>query len=171
MASSQVSGHRLCLCVLGTEGRLLDVQLAQLEQLNNMPLNNRFQSIAFALFRIVFGLLFLQFGTQKLFAWPNSPTGYTPSALLKAAAVIELTCGVLIMIGLLTEFAAFVAAGEMAFAYFLGHFPIAFWPVVSRGVPAVLFCFAFLFVAAHGAGQWSLDTVFRASSRDLQSRH
>ena len=129
-----------------------------------MPLKNRFQLIAFTLFRIVFGLLFLQFGTQKLFAWPNSPTGYTPSALLRVAAGIELTCGFLIMIGLLTEFAAFIAAGEMAFAYFLGHFPIAFWPVVSKGVPAVLFCFAFLFIAAHGAGQWSLDNLWRKRS-------
>jgi len=129
-----------------------------------MPLNNRFQRIAFALFRIVFGLLFLQFGTQKLFAWPNSPTGYTPTGLLRVAACIELTCGFLIMIGLLAEFAAFVAAGEMAFAYFLGHFPIAFWPVVSKGVPAVLFCFAFLFIAAHGAGQWSLDNLWRQRS-------
>ena len=59
------------------------------------------------------------------------------------------------------KFAAFLAAGEMAFAYFLGHFPIAFWPVVSKGVPAVLFCFAFLFIAAHGAGQWSLDNLWR----------
>lgn len=129
-----------------------------------MPLNNRFQAIAFTLFRIVFGMLFLQFGTQKLFAWPNSPTGYTPSALLKVAACVELTCGFLIMVGLLTEFAAFIAAGEMAFAYFLGHFPIAFWPVVSKGVPAVLFCFAFLFIATHGAGQWSLDNLWTKRS-------
>src|SRR5262245_57330413 len=113
-----------------------------------MPFNERLQPIAFVLFRIVFGLLFLQFGTQKLFAWPNAATGYTPSALLTVAACIELTCGLLIMVGLLTEFAAFLAAGEMAFAYFLGHFPTAFWPIVSKGVPAVLFCFAFLFIAA-----------------------
>ena len=127
---------------------------------------NRLQPKAFALFRIVFGLLFLQFGTQKLFGWPNSPTGYTPTALTKVAACIELTCGFLIMIGLLTKFAAFVASGEMAFAYFLGHFPIAFWPVVSKGVPAVLFCFAFLFIAAHGAGQRSFDNLWKKHSRE-----
>src|SRR5215475_6055694 len=96
------------------------------------------EPFAFALFRIVFGLLFLQFGTQKLFGWPNTPTGYTPTAMLRTAACIELICGLLIMIGL---FAAFIASGEMMFAYFLGHFPIAFWPIVSKGVPAVLFCF------------------------------
>jgi putative oxidoreductase len=150
----------VCRHILAITGEQTDNKRGRI-----MPLINRFQPIAFALFRIVFGLLFLQFGTQKLFAWPNAPTGYTPTPLLRAAAFIELICGLLIMIGLLTEFAAFVAAGEMAFAYFLGHFPIAVWPVVSKGVPAVLFCFAFLFIAAHGAGRWSLDNLWRKRSK------
>jgi putative oxidoreductase len=119
------------------------------------------EPFAFALFRIVFGFLFLQFGTQKLFGWPNTPVGYTPSPLMKVAACIELTCGFLIMIGFVTELAAFLASGEMAVAYFLAHFPIGFWPLLSRGVPAVLFCFAFLFIAAHGAGIWSVDGLWR----------
>jgi len=119
------------------------------------------QPIAFALFRVMFGLLFLQFGTQKLFGWPNTPVGYHPTALMKIAAGIELTCGFLIMIGSFTKLAAFLASGEMAFAYFLAHFPVALWPLVSKGVPAVLFCFAFLFIATHGAGDWSLDGLFR----------
>src|SRR5262249_25039428 len=110
-------------------------------------IRSRIEPYAFALFRIVFGLLFLQFGTQKLFEWPSVPVGYTPETILIVAAWIELVSGFLIMIGLLAHMAAFVASGEMAFAYFLGHFPVAFWPVVSRGVPAVLFCFAFLFIA------------------------
>jgi uncharacterized membrane protein YphA (DoxX/SURF4 family) len=84
-----------------------------------------------------------------------------PSPLLKTAACIELTCGLLISIGLMTELVAILASGEMAFAYFLGHFPIAFWPIASKGVPAVLFCFAFLFIATHGAGIWSLDSLWR----------
>jgi putative oxidoreductase len=121
----------------------------------------RLEPYAFALFRVVFGLLFLQFGTQKLFSWPNAPTGYTPTTLTKIAACIELTCGFLIMVGLVAEFAAFIASGEMAVAYFLAHFPIGVWPVVSRGVPAVLFCFAFLFIATHGAGIWSVDVLWR----------
>ena len=120
------------------------------------------QPIAFALFRVVFGLLFLQFGTQKLFGWPNTPVGYHPTALTKIAAGIELTCGFLIMIGSFTKLAAFLASGEMAFAYFLAHFPVALWPLVSKGVPAVLFCFAFLFIAANGAGDWSIDALLRA---------
>lgn len=121
------------------------------------------EPFAFALFRIVFGLLFLQFGTQKFFSWPSTPVGYTPTALLRVAACIELMCGFLIMIGFLTRIAAFLASGEMAFAYFLGHFPLAFWPVASRGVPAVLFCFAFLFIASHGGGKWSVDNLSKAA--------
>lgn len=78
-----------------------------------------------------------------------------------AAACLELSCGFLIMIGLVADFAAILASGEMAFAYFLGHFLIAFWPVVSRGVPAALFCFACLFIAARGAGNWRLDSLWR----------
>ena len=120
----------------------------------------RFESIAFALFRMVFGFLFMQFGTQKLFAWPNHAS-IPISSLLEVAASIELTCGFLILIGFLTEFAALLACGEMALAYFLGHFPLSVWPIVSKGVPAVLFCFAFLFIATHGSGKWSLDGLWR----------
>jgi putative oxidoreductase len=119
----------------------------------------RFEPISFLLFRIVFGFLFLQFGTQKLFGWPNLPVGYRPTALMMTAASVELICGFLITIGFATQLAAFLASGEMAVAYFLAHFPISSWPVVSRGVPAVLFCFAFLLIAIHGAGTWSIDRL------------
>jgi|SRR5262249_38846723 len=129
----------------------------------------RLRPITFALFRIVFGLLFLQFGTQKLFGWPNNPTGYSPTALTRSAAGIELACGFLIMIGLFTNLAAFLASGEMAVAYFLAHFPLGVWPLVSRGVPAVLFCFAFLFIATYGAGDLSIDALLRAR-KGKQSR-
>src|SRR2546430_15717755 len=107
------------------------------------------EPFAFALFRMVFGFLFLQLGTQKLFGWSNHAS-IAISPLLKVAASIELSCGFLILIGLFTEFAALLACAEMAFAYFLGHFALSFWPIVSKGVPAVLFCFAFLFcVSVH----------------------
>ncbi|HSC56083.1 MAG TPA: DoxX family protein [Nitrospira sp.] len=122
----------------------------------------RFEPFAFALFRAVFGLLFLQFGTQKLFGWPNT-ANVTLTPLLRAAGCIELTCGVCILLGFVTAFAALMAAGEMAFAYFLGHFPLALWPIVNKGVPAVLFCFAFLFIATHGSGIWSVDSLLSTS--------
>ena len=119
-----------------------------------------FEPYAFTLFRVVFGLLFLQHGTQKLFGWPGT-FERTLTSLVKVAACIEVVCGFLIMVGLLTELAAFFACGEMAFAYFLAHFPVAFWPIVSGGELPVLYCFAFLFMANHGAGVWSLDRLWR----------
>jgi putative oxidoreductase len=126
-----------------------------------------FEPSAFALFRIVFGLLFFQHGAQKLLGWPNS-LGVLPT-ILKIAGTIELSCGLLIMIGLIADFAAFLACGEMAFAYFTGHFPHGFWPIINKGEPAVLFCFAFLFIAAHGAGIWSVDRLWRKPSLVAQA--
>jgi putative oxidoreductase len=76
---------------------------------------------------------------------------------LVTAGWIEMVCGTLIMLGLLTRPAAFLASGEMAFAYFIAHFPHGFWPIQNHGEPAVLFCFIFLFFAANGAGPLSVD--------------
>ncbi|HEY6146487.1 MAG TPA: DoxX family protein [Thermoanaerobaculia bacterium] len=118
----------------------------------------RMPGIAWALLRIVAGLLFASHGGQKLFGWFGSPP-MTGKPLLLAAAIIELVCGTLIAVGLFARPAAFVAAGEMAVAYFMMHAPQAFWPVQNKGENAVLYCFFFLVVAAHGAGAWSLDSV------------
>ncbi len=127
------------------------------------PLLSRVEPYAFALFRIVFGLLYFQHGAQKLLGWPNA-LGFQLPPLLKVAGTIELSCGFLIMIGLVADFAAFLACGEMAAAYFIGHFPHGFWPIINKGEPAVLNCFAFLFIAAHGAGIWSIDSLWRKRS-------
>ena len=127
------------------------------------PLLSRVEPYAFALFRIVFGLLFFQHGAQKLLGWPNSLSFQLPT-LLKIAGTIELTCGFLIMIGFVADFAAFLACGEMACAYFIGHFPHGFWPIINQGEPAVLNCFAFLLIASHGAGTWSIDSLWRRPS-------
>jgi putative oxidoreductase len=81
--------------------------------------------------------------------------------MVLAAGVIELVCGVLIAIGLLTGFAAFVASGQMAFAYFIGHAGNGFFPLVNKGELAVLYCFLFLYIATRGAVIWGLDTVMR----------
>jgi putative oxidoreductase len=110
-----------------------------------------------AVLRIVVGLLFLEHATQKFFAFPVPfPVQPIPSLLL-AGGVIELITGVLITLGLFTRLAAFVASGEMAFAYFYVHFPQSFWPVVNKGEAAILFCFIFLYLAAAGPGAWSID--------------
>ena len=108
--------------------------------------------------RIVAGLLFMMHGTMKLLAYPAPfPMHLSPFTMLWFAGVIELVGGALVLVGLFTSIAAFVMAGEMAFAYFIGHFPKAFWPVQNGGDAAVLYCFVFLYLAAAGAGPWSVD--------------
>lgn len=125
-----------------------------------------FASYAYALLRIVVGLLFVCHGGQKLFGWFGGqpvPLG----SLFGVAGILEMVLGILITIGLLTGTAAFIASGEMAVAYFIGHFPKSFWPLENQGEPAVLFCFIFLYMATQGSGIWSID----ASSRGRRRRY
>jgi putative oxidoreductase len=113
-----------------------------------------------ALLRIVSGLLFLHHGGMKLLGWfGGMPAGAELTPLVVTAGVIELVCGILILLGLLTRPAAFLASGEMAFAYFMKHAPNGFWPIQNHGEPAVLYCFIFLFLAASGAGPLSVDAL------------
>ena len=125
----------------------------------------RYASVTYALFRIVFGYIFFVFGIQK-FGFLGGDA--VPLASMQgAAAVIEAVGGFLIMIGLLTRPAAFIASGEMAFAYFYVHVMMMgaaagmpaglLVPQINRGVDAALFCFAFLYIASRGAGIWSVD--------------
>jgi putative oxidoreductase len=102
------------------------------------------------------GLFFLMHGGQKWFGWFGGIAGPL-DPLLKVAGVIELVGGFLIMIGLFTRPAAFLASGEMAVAYFKAHFPHGVWPIPSHGEGAALYCFIFLFFAANGAGPFSVD--------------
>lgn len=113
---------------------------------------------AFAIFRIVAGLLFLMHGTQKLFGFPGGKA-VPLASLIGVAGVIELVCGALILVGFLGGLAAFIAAGEMAVAYFMVHAPQGLWPIQNQGELAALYCFAFLFIAAHGSGIWSADAM------------
>jgi len=116
----------------------------------------------YSLFRIVAGLLYMAHGLQKLFGM----FGGTPPALMSlagAAGVIETGAGLLIVLGLFTRPAAFLASGQMAAAFFLSHFPRAFWPIENGGELATVFCFAFLYFAARGAGPVSVDALRGAS--------
>lgn len=117
---------------------------------------SEFQEQAYALFRIVFGFLFIWHGAQKLFNFPlDFP--YPLNNLMYAAGGIELVGGALIMIGLLTRPAAFICSGTMAAAYWMAHGMEDFWPIINNGEMAVMYCFAFLFIATHGAGIWAVD--------------
>jgi putative oxidoreductase len=113
--------------------------------------------------RIVAAFLFIQFGTTKLFGLPAPimPGGGTapPGSLAWVASVLETFGGLLMLLGLFTRPVAFILSGEMAVAYFIGHAPQGFWPVLNQGHPAIMFCFVFLYLSAAGAGPWSLDAA------------
>lgn len=116
---------------------------------------SRLADPAFALMRVVVGLLFAQHGAQKLFGLLGG-TRVAPASQLGLAGFIEFVCGLMIALGVYPRWAAFLAAGEMAYAYFTRHAPHGFWPIVNRGEPAVLYCFVFLYIAAHGGGRWTI---------------
>ena len=114
--------------------------------------------------RIVFGFLFLQYGLQKMFHIPPAEhplLPMTPMTKMWFAAVIELIGGSMIILGIFTRFAAFIASGEMAIAYFEAHASKApwYWPLQSNGIPAVAFCFVFLYFVFAGGGAFSLDRL------------
>ena len=118
-----------------------------------------------SILRIVAAFLFIQFGTAKLFAMPGPlmPGGGTVpmGSLAWFAGVIEAIGGLFLLFGLCTRPIAFIVSGEMAIAYFHGHAPHGFWPVLNGGHPAVLFCFVWLYFSSAGGGAWSLDALFR----------
>jgi putative oxidoreductase len=128
-----------------------------------------YSSPVLSIFRIIFGLLFTLHGSMKLFGWPLGeavPTGTWPFFF---AGVIEFVLGLMITLGVFSRIAAFIASGEMAFAYFYQHWPplsggemSSFWPYDGQlggngGEVAIMYCFAFLLLATTGAGTWSVD--------------
>lgn len=123
-------------------------------------------TISLTLLRVMSGLMFFQAGSVKILGWfGGMPAGVEMTPLILAAGWLEVIGGPLLMLGLLTRPAAFILSGQMAVAYFIAHFPAGFWPIQNRGEPAVLLCFIFLFFAAYGAGQWSLDAIFCKKSK------
>ena len=117
--------------------------------------------------RIVVAFLYFQVGSAKWFAFPAAimPGGGTApvGSLVWFAGIIEVVGGTFLVLGLFTRPVAFILSGEMAFAYFIGHFPNGFWPVLNQGAPAVFYCFTFLYFSAAGAGPWSLDALLARS--------
>jgi len=119
----------------------------------------------YALLRVVTGLLFFCHGVQKLFGFPGG-RAVAGTSLLQTAGIIELVAGALIALGLWTSYAAFLASGEMAVAYFTAHAPGGFWPILNRGELAVVYCLLFLYIASRGAGPLSVEE-WCAGSKNL----
>jgi putative oxidoreductase len=115
---------------------------------------------SYFLMRVVFGVLFACHGAQKLFSLFGG-RGFPSESLMIAAGIIEFLCGILVALGLWAGYAAFIASGQMAAAYFMRHSPEGFWPIVNRGELAVLYCFAFFYIATQGAGPLSIDALIK----------
>jgi putative oxidoreductase len=134
---------------------------------------SRYAGTVYCLMRLIVGLLFACHGGQKLLGFPPGGHG-AGTGLMLLGGWIELVCGFLIAFGLLTRIAAFLAAGEMAYAYFfmhasgavaeMMHKPLTtpaqhFFPILNGGESAVLYCWVFLFILFYGAGWLSLDAM------------
>lgn len=128
----------------------------------------KYSAEIYAALRIVAGLMFLEHGFQNLFGMFGGARGYEggpapfPTALF-FAGVIELVVGPTIALGFRTSWAAFLASGEMAVAYWWKLAPLSMFPIMNRGENAVLYCFAFLYMASRGSGQYSLDALLKKS--------
>ena len=126
-------------------------------------MNIRWDGFALTLLRVVAGFTYSLHGWQKAFGAFGGFMGHPghASGIFLVAGWIELIAGTLILLGLFTRPAAFLASGEMAVAYFMVHAPRGFWPIKNGGELAVVYCFVFLFLVAAGAGEWSLDAMLR----------
>ena len=120
-----------------------------------------FEPMVLSIFRIITALLMFQFGIAKLLKFPPGTMFEKVQALslFGAAGMIEVVFGGLLLLGLWTRPVAFILCGEMAFAYFIEHFPRNFIPLLNGGNLAIMFCFACLFLACAGGGPWSLDAI------------
>ncbi|MEW6194194.1 MAG: DoxX family protein [Bacteroidota bacterium] len=122
--------------------------------------------------RIISSIIFITAGTSKLFAFPVGmpPDGSTAEFMTQVwiGGFLEVFGGALIMIGFYTRPAAFILSGEMAVAYFQFHAPQGFWPTLNGGIPAILYCFIFLYFSAAGAGAWSIDSLIEKRRRTIE---
>jgi putative oxidoreductase len=121
----------------------------------------RFQPLVLSIFRIVTGLLFIQYGFAKVLKFPIIPPfdKVEPFSLFWCAGMIELVLGGLLILGLCSRIVAFILCGEMAFAYFIQHFPRGFIPLLNAGELAIMFCFSCLYIACAGGGPYGLDAM------------
>ena len=132
---------------------------------------DRAAQTTYFLLRVVAGLLFIQTGGLILFGWfggipgqPGTPPLFSQTGI---GGLLEFFGGIAIMLGLGTRPIAFILSGMMAVAYWQFHAPNGVSPVQNQGIPAVLFCFLFLYIAAQGGGDWSLDALIRRKRESL----
>jgi putative oxidoreductase len=118
----------------------------------------RFDAQLYAVMRIAVGFTFLWHGMQKIFGFPVAAPEGMPAALLYVSGGIELVGGALVLVGFMTRQAAFLCSGLMAAAYWMAHGTNAVLPMMNQGELAYLYCFVFLFIAAHGSGIWAIDS-------------
>lgn len=120
----------------------------------------KYEDDAYALMRIVAGFMFAFHGAQKILG-VLSPFQPPMMSQLWFGGLIELVCGLAVMLGYQTRLAAFLSSGEMAVAYFQFHWKFQlgpqFFPAMNKGELAVLYCFVFLLIASRGGVKWSLD--------------
>lgn len=126
----------------------------------------RYSPYLYAILRIFAGLMFAMHGSQKLFGIPGNKPPVPLASLFGVGGALELVGGLMIALGLLASYAAFITSGEMAVAYFMLHFPQGFFPIVNDGDLAVLYCFLFLYIAAKGAGVWSIDRLLGKTNEE-----
>ena len=134
--------------------------------------SERAVEITYFLLRVVAGLIFCQAGSVNLFGWfggmPGQPPGSTVPLVSQTGigGLLEFFGGIAIVLGLFTTLVAFILSGMMAVAYWQFHAPNSPWPVQNQGIPAILFCFIFLYMAANGAGNWSIDALIQRKRGD-----
>jgi len=137
------------------------------------PAPQPWPSRALSVFRIVAALVFITFGTMKVFGHPPGPPGmppFTVASQMGIAGLLETLGGLCILLGFLTRPVAFILAGEMAVAYFQFHYPQGFFPTTNMGTPAIMYCFFFLYLVLAGAGMWSIDEAIARGRRERTVR-
>ena len=127
----------------------------------------KYQEQIYAVMRIVIGFLLLCHGAQKILGLLGGTDGAGATASLGSldglAGIIELVGGLAIALGVFTGWAAFLASGLMAVAYFKVHQPMGALPILNRGELAAVYAFVFLFIAARGSGIWNLGAMLKKS--------
>ena len=131
----------------------------------------RYEPFIYALLRIVIGFFFMLHGAQKLFAFPPSGKPAMPlDTFMTVTGILELVLGLMVMLGLFAGFAAFIASGMMAVAYFMAHQPQGALPIQNGGELAALYCFVFLYIAARGSSVLSVDSTINRNKPDVVGR-